>query len=166
MFTDAAGQLQPGIKKVSYTHAACIDIILAHPAINQRQLALHFGYTEGWISQILASDAFQAALADRKNEIVDPMLRGQVEESIKGLVLQSMMKLREKLEASPSDDLALEVFKNSTRALGYGARLEVRGNINHNHSHSLVGVISSLPPASRVLDQAPGPQAAALPAPA
>jgi hypothetical protein len=151
------GMLQGGIAKTSYSHDALIDIILANPAITQNELAATLGYTPGWISQVIGSDAFQAALALRKDQIVDPMLRGAVEESFKGLVLQSMERLRAKLEANPTDQLCLEVFKNSTRALGYGSRVEINAKVQH--SHSLVGMLASLPPATRMKDVTP----AALP---
>lgn len=151
MWTDpVTGKQRGGIAKTSYSHDALIDLILANPAITQNELAATLGYTPGWVSQVIGSDAFQAALATRKDQIVDPLLRGAVEESFKGLVLQSMHKLREKLEANPSDNLVLEVFKNSTRALGYGSRIEVNANVKH--SHSLIGVLSSLPPAARLKD--------------
>lgn len=143
----ATGEVRGGIAKTGYTHQAMADLILANPTISQNELAAQFKVTPGWISQVIASDAFQAFLSDRKNEIIDPILRGAVEESFKGLVLQSMERLREKLAANPSDQLVLEVFKNSTRALGYGARVEVSGNINH--THGLLGVLASLPPAGK-----------------
>ena len=144
----ATGVERSGIAKVGYSHKAMADIILAKPWITQTELALHFKVTQGWISQIIASDAFQAFVAERKDEIVDPLLRGAIEESMKGLVVQSMMKLREKLEANPSDQFVLEAFKSSTRALGYGARVEVSGNISH--THGLLGVLAGLPPAGHM----------------
>jgi len=119
------------------------ELILQNPAISQGEIAQFFGYTAGWVSQVIASDAFQAFLATRKDEILDPILRGEVEASFKGLVLQSMEKLRQKLDANPSDQLVLEVFKNSARALGYGARVEVNANVHH--THSLAGILSALP---------------------
>jgi hypothetical protein len=135
------------------------DLILSNPAVSQGEIARHFGYTEGWVSQVIASDAFQAFIASRKDEIIDPMLRGAVEESFKGLVLQSIARLREKLEANPSDQLVLEVFKNSARALGYGARVEVNANVNH--THSLMGILSSLPSQQRPpIDVTPAPETA------
>lgn len=158
MYTDpVTGQLVGGIKKPSYTHEALADLILAHPAITQNELAAHFGYTPGWISQIISSDSFQAYLHTRKEQIVDPMLRGAIEESFRGLVLQSMQRLREKLEANPSDNLVLEVFKNSTRALGYGAKPSVQVNMSDNRT--LISVLNGLPQ-GRVLE-APAPEPAA-----
>lgn len=110
------------IAKINYSHAAMIDEIIKNPHVSQGTLASMFGYTAGWISQVIATDAFQAALAERKDEIIDPVLRATVEERLKGLVLQSIDKLMHKLEANPSDDLTLGVLTAASKALGYGAK--------------------------------------------
>ena len=147
------GEMKGGVQKTSYSHEALIDAILENPTATQNEIAARFGYTPGWISQIISSDAFQAALATRKEQIVDPMLRGAADEAFKGLMLQSMHKLREKLEANPSDNLCLEVLNTSSRDLGYGARLKLDATVQHNHS--LIGVLSSLPPVARLKDVTP-----------
>jgi len=155
MWTDpATGAVRGGIAKTGYSHEAMAELILANPAIDQNEIAAFFGYTPGWVSQIIASDAFQAYLGERKDQILDPVLRGAVEESFKGLVLQSIARLRQKLDSNPSDQLVLEVFKNSARALGYGARVEVHGSVHHKHS--LMGVLSGLP-SERVVHEMPKP---------
>ena len=74
-----------GVARVSYTHDAMIDAIIHNPTISQNQLAAHFGYTPGWVSQIIASDAFQARLAERTGELVDPTIRASVEDRFKAL---------------------------------------------------------------------------------
>lgn len=132
------------LAKTHYTHAAMADMILANPRISQRELAAHFGYTESWISIVINSDAFQAMLADRKSEVVDPLLRRDVEEAIKGLVSKSVEILRDKL-ASPNSntDLALEVFKSATKAAGYGARTGST-TVNVNAPGSLVNLLSGM----------------------
>ncbi len=121
-----------------------IDLVLQNPMISQNDLAEHFGYSAAWTSIIFNSDAFQARLAARKEEIIDPLIRGRIEEAIKGLVGQSVEILREKLAgANPSTDLALEVFKASTRAAGYGARTGST-TINVNSPGSLVNILSGM----------------------
>jgi len=115
------------IAKISYTHDGMIDQIIANPSISQNQLAAHFGYTAAWISQIISSDAFQARLAERRDELVDPAIRASVEEQFKGLVFRSLDILRAKLSKSPEaipDNLALRSLELSSRALGYGVRTE------------------------------------------
>lgn len=113
------------IKKVSYTHAAMADVLIANPAISQNALAAKFGYTPAWISNILASDSFQSFFAERIKTVVDPVLMLTVEERFKGLVLRSQEILAEKLSKptdSISDQLVVRTLELSSRALGYGAK--------------------------------------------
>lgn len=113
------------IQKVRYSHDAMIDMIVANPWISQGELARNFGYTEGWVSQVIASDAFQARLAERKNELVDPHLRATIEERFKGLVVRSIEILMRKLEEPAtkiSDELAIKALEVASRAAGYGAK--------------------------------------------
>lgn len=123
---------RPQIAKVRYTHDGMIDMIVANPAISQADIAATFGYTQSWVSTIFSSDAFQARLAQRKDEIVDPAVRQTLDEKFKALVYQSFEVLQRKLEVNPSDDLALGVLEAATKALGYGAsRLAI--NVNQNN---------------------------------
>ena len=126
----AAGSAEPrrlagAIQKVGYSHEGMIDLIIAHPGISQGHLAAHFGYSESWISQVISSDAFQAAMAKRRAEVVDPILSATIEEQFKGIVARSLAILREKLDR-PSyqvpDNLVLRTMELSSRAAGYGAR--------------------------------------------
>jgi hypothetical protein len=123
---------QPGaLKAVRYTHDAMIDLIIANPWTKQREIAGHFGYTEGWVSQVFTSDSFQSRLAERKGELVDPAIRATIEDRFKALVAQSFEVLKRKLEAPQvSDDLALGVLNGAAKALGYGARAPMQINQN------------------------------------
>lgn len=114
-----------GISEVHYTHDALVDLIIANPAVSQNALALHFGYTASWISQIIASDAFQARLAERTKDLVDPLIRVSVQERFQALVMRSLEILQEKLNRPTDeipDQLALRALELSSRAAGYGAR--------------------------------------------
>ena len=109
------------VRKVSYTHEAMAELIVANPMISQGEIARHFGYTQGWICQIIASDAFQARLASLKDELVNPELRATIEERFRALVIQSLDKLKEKLDKpSVSDNLALRAAELGARGLGAG----------------------------------------------
>jgi transcriptional regulator with XRE-family HTH domain len=143
----AAGAIQ----KISYTHAAMIDTIIAHPEWSQNQLAEKFGYSASWVSQIMSSDAFQARLAERSDEIIDPTLRATVKERFEGMVRRSQEILMEKLAKTTEqipDQLVLRTLEVSARALGYGARdqtIAVQVNMD-NHledlSTRLVGLLA------------------------
>lgn len=117
----ATGQ-KHGIVRVTYTHDAMIDVLIANPTISQTELGAKFGYTKGWVSRVLGSDAFQARLAKRKDEIVNPELVQNFEERLQGLANQSLDVIQRKLEATDSSDLAVKALQLSTTALGFGAR--------------------------------------------
>lgn len=125
------------IAKVNYSHDAMIDLILANPAIKQLDIAKHFGYTQGWVSRVIGSDAFQARLAQRKEEVVNPEIRQNFEERLKGLALQSLDVIQSKLESTQNPDLAVKALELSTKALGFGARPQ---NIGEQHNHYVVAL--------------------------
>jgi len=117
-------ELQGAIQKVRYSHDAMIDMIIANPGVSQNELAAQFGYTPGWVSQVITSDAFQNRLAERKEELVDPLIRQALEERFRALVHRSQELLLERLNspAKVSDDLLLRSLELGAKALGYGAR--------------------------------------------
>lgn len=113
------------IQKVRYSHKAMVDMIISNPWISQAEIARNFGYTEGWVSQVIASDAFQAYMETRKGELIDPHIRATIEERFKGLVVRSIEILMRKLEAPTgtiSDELAVKALEVASKAAGYGAR--------------------------------------------
>lgn len=131
------------IQKVSYTHDAMIDLMIATPGISQNELAARFGYSPSWISQVISSDAFQARLAERSSEIIDPALKATVEDRFKGVMMRSLDILQQKLDRPAGDipdNLALRTFEIASRAAGYGLRKDppvaVQVNVNQ-HLESL-----------------------------
>jgi hypothetical protein len=110
------------IARVSYTHDAMIDLLIANPGIKQGEVAKHFGYTEAWVSRIVNSDAFRARMAARKADLVDPALVSTIDEKLSALASSSLNILLEKLEVTKSADLAVKVLEPTIKALGYGAR--------------------------------------------
>lgn len=120
------------IAKIGYSHAAMIDLIITNPGIAQNDIARHFGYSAPWVSRILASDAFQAAFALRRGEIIDPAVMQSVEEGFRAITLRAQEILLEKLsrpaaEVPPLLALkALEVAKKAeSLGAGSGPRVDV-----------------------------------------
>lgn len=110
------------IAKVRYSHDAMIDLIITNPSISQREIATVFGYSEPWISRIYGSNAFQARLAERKAELVDPGIIEAIESRMRGVAIQSLDVIAEKLSATSNADLALKALDITSKALGFGAR--------------------------------------------
>lgn len=130
----AAGALM----RVHYTHDAMIDTMLGCPGISQGELAKHFGFTEAWVSRVLCSDAFQARLAERKTELIDPSIIASIEERFRGVTMQSLDIIAQKLEATQSADLALQALGITSKALGYGARVQQAPQVSNTNNFVVV----------------------------
>lgn len=111
------------VARVRYTHEDCIDRMLAEPGISQNELAGLYGYSPAWISVVINSDVFQARLAARRAELVDPVLQATINDRFRALTVRSLEVLQEKL-AKPadmvSDKFALEAAALGARSLGVG----------------------------------------------
>ena len=109
------------LQKINYSHADMIDYIISKPGCTQNDLAARYGYSVGWVSNVMASDAWQSAMAARRSEICDPVLVASVEERFKGITLLSLERLKQKLEApAVSDNVVLRAVELGAKAMGVG----------------------------------------------
>ena len=130
------------IARVKYSHDAMIDLLIANPAISQNELAANFGYTVPWVSRIMNSDAFQARLALRKEELLDPVIVASIEEKFRALASKSLDVVLDKLSVTNSAELGLKALEISAKALGYGARQQ-NLNVQTNFVVALPGKADS-----------------------
>jgi hypothetical protein len=72
----------PEVQKISHTHDAIIDEMLVNPKISQGELAKMFGYTQSWMCIVMNSSAFRERFLERKEEIVDPILRARMADNV------------------------------------------------------------------------------------
>ena len=109
------------VAKLSYSHQDMIDTIIAQPGISQGELAARYGFTQGWICNVMASDAWKSAMAARREEILDPQLRLTVDERFRALTTRSLERLMEKLDAPQvSDQTVLRAVELGAKAMGVG----------------------------------------------
>lgn len=152
---------QNAVARVSYTHDAMIDLLIANPGISQNELAKHFGYTAAWISRIRNSDAFLARLAERKADIVDPTIIATVEEKFRAVASKSLDIILEKLELPVANfDQALAAATIAGKALGYGAR-QANVQLQQNFVVALPGKAQSAQ--DWAAEHSPAPLRTALP---
>lgn len=106
--------------KMRYSHQAMVDTLIQFPEMKQKDLAVMFDKTPGWISTIINSDAFQQRLEERRDEVVDPTLRISLRERFRALTTDSLKELQERLANNPSDNLLLKAADMGAKALGLG----------------------------------------------
>lgn len=120
-------------KGLRYSHRALIDHLVVNPFLEPEELAELSGYTVLWVRELLASPAFKQALAERRDELMDPVMRDayqELHEKAQGVCAKALGHLEEKLDKPTeevSDQLALQAFVHSARALGMGSQREPSG---------------------------------------
>jgi hypothetical protein len=98
-----------------------IDTLISQPWVSQNDLALRYGYTPGWVSTVMASDAFQAALAARREEVVNPAMKASLEERFRAVTVQSLTRLAEELDKPVcSPTVMLRAAELGAKSLGLG----------------------------------------------
>jgi len=103
-------------------HMVIIDQLLMDPAITTTKLSAVTGYSRNWLHKVMASDAFQAKLAERQKALCDPIIMSSIKDRLQGLVSRSLEVLEERMESDKvSLDTALNVFGVSSKAMGLGA---------------------------------------------
>lgn len=121
--------------RLKYSHEALADYMITNPQVKHGELAIIFERTPAWISTIINSKSFQMLLQQRRDTLVDPVIRATLEERINTLASLSTEVLLHKLSKHPEvveAQLALQVFEKSSKALGYGLRPEQNTQVNNN----------------------------------
>lgn len=95
---------------LKYSHEAMIDLMLQEPTVTHAELATVFGYSTGWVSRVVISDAFRARMAQRRKELIDPIVAATLDHQVRSVTLQSLAVMEKKLEHEESPTFAVEVL--------------------------------------------------------
>jgi hypothetical protein len=115
------GEGMGGIPALRYTPITMVEFLIANPGLGLKEIARAFGRTMGWLSTVVASDAFQRTLDPRRSEVLDPYFTSTMDERFRSLALRSSYILLEKLDGKEvSDQLVLKATELSIKALGMG----------------------------------------------
>lgn len=140
---NSGGMYEPKVFKP--VHEALADAILADPTLKRRDLAKMLDRSETWVTIIQGCDAYKEYFARRKQEIVDPVLIGMVEERftlderVDGAAKTAMDKLISRLDSGE---------KLKTHELVSIAKLGVGENKPGNVQNNLYVVALPQPAAS------------------
>lgn len=109
-----------GPKKLQPVHVAMLDYIMANPGCTYEQVAASCGgYSIGWVSQIVNSDAFQALLAERQGECFGDV-KLTIKDRITGVAQLSLKRIAELLPTQTDPDKVVNAADLALKALGFG----------------------------------------------
>lgn len=106
------------IAKISYTHDKVIDIIVANPRVTLDDISGVFGYTPGWLSRMMNSDAFKLRMAVRRNELVDPLITAALKERFEAIAMRGLEVIQQKID-QPAEVVK---FSDAAKAVELGAK--------------------------------------------
>lgn len=87
------------IYKVSHIHECIINEMIADPTRTITELAEIFGYSTSWMSRLTNSDSFQARLAERRQEVMDPSIRARLKDKLETVTIVALDSIQRKLES-------------------------------------------------------------------
>lgn len=106
------------IQRISHTHDQIMNWLIANPGVSLRECADYFGYTQGWLSQIIHSDVFQAKLKERQTDVFI-RVADDIPSKLSALADVAIGKVQEALERSDNGRFAVDVFDKAMHRLGY-----------------------------------------------
>lgn len=140
---------RPQLARLSITHDAIMDWLLANPGKGQMgACAAHFGFTQAWLSSMVWSDAFQAKLADRKEELFNLNVV-PIRDQMNGVVQRTLDRLGEKVEVVQDPKVLVDVADKLLHRLGYAPKVDQNPGVQNNTQNNFYAVSPELLAAAR-----------------
>lgn len=115
-------QVPDAIKRLSHTHQAIMDYMLANPSVALGDVAKHFGYTQPWLSTVINSDTFQKAFRERRTAW-ENIHDGRLAAKLTQVAERSLDRLLDALEEEGDDKLspkaANDIARTALNAIGF-----------------------------------------------
>lgn len=117
----------PGVQKVSVKHTEIMNFMLANPIIKLADVARHFGITQPWLSCIIHSEAFQAELATKQDQIFSGTVL-PIKEKMMGIAHQALDQIADRMPLM-KDETVANVADSVLDRLGFGSKAPVGGPV-------------------------------------
>lgn len=121
-----ADSKKPTIQTCNFSHDAIAQWLIANPDGKLGDCAIHFGYTQPWLSVIIHSDAFQARYRELLGD-ADAAIISDIPAKIRGVASRALDGLADAVELAVNSEqtllhrgFLLETSDKLLRDLGYG----------------------------------------------
>lgn len=106
------------VQKLSHTHEQILNWLVLNPHKSMRECADFFGYTQSWLSSLVRSDIFQAALRQRQ-ELVANRVAQSIPERLSTVAQVALDKLATAVEKSEDPEFLLDASDKILHRMGY-----------------------------------------------
>ena len=106
------------IQKLSPKHEAILVALVSDPSMSRNQLAMEIGVSPAWLSTIINSDVFQAALKERQEEVWGRAAEG-IANKLSLLAEKSLDRLTSKVDVENNPEILLDITKAALNRTGF-----------------------------------------------
>lgn len=106
------------LANLSPTHEQMLNWLVLNPEKSQREMADHFGFTQSWVSSILHSDLFQAALKEKQDKVFS-MVAASIPAKLARAADVALEKLTTKIEDTEDGEFLLDATDKILHRMGY-----------------------------------------------
>jgi len=106
------------IARLSHTHEAVMNWLIANPEKSLRECADSFGYSQPWLSRLIHSDLFQQELQAKHREVFLHVAQ-DIPAKLRGLADLAIEKVSQIVSETESPEVAIDVFDKALHRLGY-----------------------------------------------
>lgn len=106
------------VAKLSYMHEGILNWLLQNPHKSLRECADEHGISQGWLSQLIHSDIFQAKLKERQESVFVEIAQ-DIPTKLRGVADQALEKVSQILEKTEDTAVVVDIFDKALNRLGY-----------------------------------------------
>ncbi len=126
------------IKSISIKHNEIMDFLIANPRIRLGDVAIHFGITQAWLSQVIHSEIFQDQLKV-KQDIGFHHTVLPIKEKLTTIAHQALDKITEELEKAQDLRDVKDVAADTLDRLGFGSKpIQAPGTQYNQYNQTIV----------------------------
>lgn len=114
--TTGVGGVPPA--KLSHTHEQIINWLILNPDRSMRECADTFGYTQSWLSTLVRSDLFQAALAERQHQVALRVVQS-IPQKLAAVADMALDKLADMVQETEDKEFILDAADKALHRMGY-----------------------------------------------
>lgn len=106
------------LARISSRHEQIMNWLLVNPHLSLRACADHFNLSQSWLSQVIHSDLFQAALRQRQQDVA-VRVADSIPQKLRRVADVALEKLTEKMEETEDPEFLLDATDKILHRMGY-----------------------------------------------
>lgn len=124
------------IQRMSHKHVDILNYLIANPLVRLGDVARHFEMTQGWLSQVIHSDAFQRMMSEKQDAVFHTSVL-PLKEKMTAIAHKALDKLDDKMEIETDTAEIRQVAETVLDRIGFNTKT---APVVHNTLNQFISV--------------------------